>query len=101
MSTDSSQNQPDLACRRVVEMVTDYLEGALSADEQPRLEQHLLLCDACAVYVEQHRGLVHALSQLPACAPESNAQAPADGPPSRKAALDVFRQLRKPTPKPT
>jgi anti-sigma factor RsiW len=39
----------------MVEIVTDYLEGALSPEERVRFEQHLALCDGCTYYVEQMR----------------------------------------------
>src|SRR5262249_42048291 len=35
---------PDLACKEVVELVTDYLEQTLSHDERTRFEQHLAIC---------------------------------------------------------
>ena len=42
-------------CQRLVELVTDYIEGALPADVAARLEEHLAACDACTLYVEQMR----------------------------------------------
>ena len=50
MSTDG------LTCKEMVEIVTDYLEGALSPEDRSRFEQHLALCDGCTYYVEQMRG---------------------------------------------
>ena len=49
MSTDG------LTCKEVVEIVTDYLEGALSPEDRARFEQHLAVCDGCTYYVEQMR----------------------------------------------
>jgi len=45
----------DLACREVVEIVTDYLEGALDERDRERFERHLGGCDGCTAYVEQMR----------------------------------------------
>jgi len=45
----------ELACQQVVEMVTDYLEGALSRSERRRLEAHLAGCEHCAEYLRQIR----------------------------------------------
>jgi anti-sigma factor RsiW len=45
----------DLACKELVELVTDYLEGALPARRQRAIEHHLAQCDGCTVYVEQMR----------------------------------------------
>ena len=44
---------PRLTGREVVEIATRYEEGALSPDELERLEEHLVTCDPCVVYLEQ------------------------------------------------
>ena len=44
-----------LVCQEVVEMVTDYLEGALSPVDRGRLETHLADCPHCAEYLVQIR----------------------------------------------
>jgi hypothetical protein len=44
-----------LSCQELVELVTDYLEGALSEEETARFESHIGLCDGCNVYLEQFR----------------------------------------------
>ena len=43
----------DLVCQRVVEMVTAYLEGALSRSDRRRLEKHLSGCPLCTEYLAQ------------------------------------------------
>jgi predicted anti-sigma-YlaC factor YlaD len=48
----------DLPCRELVELVTDYLEGALELAERARFEAHLAECQACRDYVEQMRTTV-------------------------------------------
>ena len=45
----------DLVCQRVVELVTDYLEGALSRSERRRFEKHLAGCPHCTEYLAQIR----------------------------------------------
>jgi anti-sigma factor RsiW len=45
----------DLTCQQLVELVTDYLEGALWPGDRDRFEQHLVLCDGCIRYVDQLR----------------------------------------------
>jgi anti-sigma factor RsiW len=45
----------DITCRELVELVTDYLEGALEPGDQARFEQHLEICEPCVAYVEQIR----------------------------------------------
>ena len=54
----------DLACVGVVEIVTDYLEGALPGAEARRLERHLETCPGCTEYVEQMRTLAGSLGGL-------------------------------------
>jgi anti-sigma factor RsiW len=41
----------DLACAELVEMVTDYMGGALPDAERRRLESHLTACPHCTHYV--------------------------------------------------
>jgi len=54
----------DLACREVVELVTDYLEGALDGRDRERFERHLVGCDGCAAYVEQMRVTLRVAGRL-------------------------------------
>jgi anti-sigma factor RsiW len=50
----------DLTCKEVVEIVSDYLEGALSAEDRARFDAHLTVCDGCHTYVEQMRETIAA-----------------------------------------
>jgi predicted anti-sigma-YlaC factor YlaD len=43
----------DIVCQQAVELVTDYLEGALSRRDRRRFEAHLRGCPNCAAYFEQ------------------------------------------------
>ncbi len=47
--------EEDLSCQELVELVTDYLDGALPPRERARFEAHLEACTGCARYVEQLR----------------------------------------------
>jgi anti-sigma factor RsiW len=51
-----------------VELVTDYLEGALPQAELTRVEAHLAICEGCQAYLDQMRVTIRALGHLP---PES------------------------------
>jgi len=56
---DLARPEPDaagLTCQELVELVTDFLEGALSPDERRRFEAHLDGCAGCRAYLEQMRG---------------------------------------------
>ena len=48
----------DLECREVVEVVTDYLEGAMPPGDRLRFDHHLALCEDCQTYLEQMRTVV-------------------------------------------
>jgi anti-sigma factor RsiW len=54
----------DLACREVVELVTDYLEGVLDDRDRERFERHLGGCDGCAAYLEQMRVTLRVAGRL-------------------------------------
>ena len=49
------RHRNDLVCQQVVELVTDYLEGALSRADRRRFERHLQGCPNCSNYLEQMR----------------------------------------------
>jgi anti-sigma factor RsiW len=51
-------------CRDFVEQVTDYLDGALDADEQRRIDAHLAACGDCARTLEQWREVVRLTGRL-------------------------------------
>jgi anti-sigma factor RsiW len=47
-----------LACRQAVELVTDYLEGALPPAQRRRFEAHLARCPDCPEYLAQMRAII-------------------------------------------
>jgi anti-sigma factor RsiW len=53
-----------LVCQQVVEMVTDYLEGALPRAERRRLERHLADCPHCTEYLAQIRATIRLTGRL-------------------------------------
>ena len=44
-----------MTCREVVELMTDYLDGFLSATDRARFEDHIHGCDGCRAYLGQLR----------------------------------------------
>ena len=48
----------DLVCRELVELVTEYLSEALSADDRARFEHHLSECPPCTTYLAQMRATI-------------------------------------------
>jgi len=53
-----------MTCREVVELMTDYLEGALTAADRLRFEDHLAGCEGCTAYLEQLRLSLRVLGAL-------------------------------------
>jgi anti-sigma factor RsiW len=54
----------DMSCKELVEVITDYLEGAMATEDRKRFEAHLGVCPFCADYVQQMRATVAALGTL-------------------------------------
>jgi anti-sigma factor RsiW len=74
-----------LSCQELVELVTDYLEGALSAEQRARFDAHLEPCDGCTAYLEQMRVTITLVGRL----------TPEDVSPEAEAALlGVFRSWK-------
>ena len=74
-----------LACKEVVELVSDYLEGVLLPEKRAALEEHLVGCPGCKNYIEQVRltiGMLRNLAQEPAF------------PETKEELLQVFRQWK-------
>jgi anti-sigma factor RsiW len=53
-----------LTCQELVELVTDYVEGALDPDERSLFEEHLARCAGCVNYVDQLRRTVELIERL-------------------------------------
>jgi anti-sigma factor RsiW len=58
------RQRDELVCRQVVELVSDYLEGALSRSERRRFERHLAGCEHCTEYLEQMRATIALTGRL-------------------------------------
>jgi anti-sigma factor RsiW len=54
-----------LSCQQLVELVTDFLEGALPAQQAAAVELHLAACESCRTYLEQLRQTIGLLKALP------------------------------------
>jgi anti-sigma factor RsiW len=54
----------EITCRQLVELVTDYLEGALDPGTRALFEEHLATCEWCVAYLDQMRGTRRALGTL-------------------------------------
>jgi hypothetical protein len=54
----------DIPCQELVELVTAYLDGALSPADRERCEAHWRTCPGCRTYLAQMQMVVDALGQL-------------------------------------
>ena len=54
----------DLTCHEVIDLLTDYVEDALPAQERRRVEAHLATCDGCTTYLEQVRKTIRLTGML-------------------------------------
>jgi len=48
----------EIVCQQAVELITDYLEGALSRADRRRFEAHLAGCPHCTEYLAQMRATI-------------------------------------------
>jgi anti-sigma factor RsiW len=76
---------PGLVCQEVVELVTNYLEGALPTADRRRFESHLADCPHCTEYLAQMRETIRLAGRL----------APEDLTPAMRTDLtDLYRRWR-------
>jgi len=69
------RNLPEMPCRELVEVITDYLEDQLSPIDRERFAAHLAECDACRTYMDQFRQTIRVLGRLPEEALSAEARA--------------------------
>jgi anti-sigma factor RsiW len=81
-----SHDPAHLSCQEFVEVVTDYVEGALDADARARFEHHMGLCPGCEVYLRQMEETAARLGSIPVESLSPDAQS---------ALLDAFRGFRR------
>jgi anti-sigma factor RsiW len=53
-----------MTCKELVELVTEYLEGALPPDERTRFETHLASCQGCTNYLAQMQQTIRLSGKL-------------------------------------
>lgn len=80
-----------LTCREMVELVTEYLEGAMSPRDHAIFEAHLAVCPGCSAYFEQMRQTIRLAGKL--------TEGSID-PQARDTLLSVFRNWKRAEPNP-
>ena len=53
-----------LTCEEFVELVTEYLEGALDPETEDRFVQHAKDCPGCDTYLEQFRETIRLTGRI-------------------------------------
>ena len=76
----------DLTCQELVELVTDYLDGALSDADRARFEAHLAECEPCERHLDQIRMTIATLGRV------GDDDVPA---PARDELMAAFRDFRR------
>jgi anti-sigma factor RsiW len=56
----------EIVCQQAVELVTDYLEGALPGAARRRFERHLAGCPHCTEYLAQMRATIELAGRVTA-----------------------------------
>jgi anti-sigma factor RsiW len=53
-----------MTCQELVELVTEYLEDALSDLDRARFDEHIALCPMCQVHLDQLRKTIRELGKI-------------------------------------
>ncbi len=72
-------------CHEIIELLSTYIEGGLTADDRSRVDEHLALCDGCTTYLEQMRETIRLSGMV------TEEQVPED---EKAALLAAFRDWR-------
>ena len=54
-----------LTCRKVTEILIDYVDGTLSTEDRSLLERHLCGCVPCAIYMHTYHDTIRLTRALP------------------------------------
>ena len=53
-----------LTCQELVELITDYLDGAMPSEQRVAFEKHLAICPPCRGYLAEIRQTVAVAGKL-------------------------------------
>jgi anti-sigma factor RsiW len=85
--TKTANTYEELSCQELVELVTDYLEGALPSELHERFERHIAHCSGCQAYLAQMHATIRITGKL---------EAESLSPEAERTLLDAFRGWRQP-----
>jgi anti-sigma factor RsiW len=80
-----------LTCHEVIDILTEYIEDALPAEERRRVEEHLAGCDGCTAYLETMRETIRVTGML------TEEQIPVQ---QKEQLLEAFRDWTRPETSP-
>jgi anti-sigma factor RsiW len=63
-----------MTCKELVELVTDYLDGALPPRELARFEEHIVSCPPCHAHLDQMRRTIEVVGRIPGDALSADAE---------------------------
>ena len=58
------RRRQEIVCREIVELVTDYIEGALPRGQRLSFEAHISGCEHCTEYLQQMRTTINLSGRL-------------------------------------
>jgi anti-sigma factor RsiW len=64
MAEPTREFEHGYTCEEVVELATEYVEGAMTPAQMTQFELHLNFCDGCMTFVDQIRRTSAAAAQL-------------------------------------
>ncbi|MEO8288408.1 MAG: zf-HC2 domain-containing protein [Chloroflexota bacterium] len=53
-----------ITCQELVELITEYFDGAMPSDERALFDRHMHACGACRTYVDQMRTTIELMGNL-------------------------------------
>jgi hypothetical protein len=56
MADPTGEFEHGYTCREIVDLATEYVEGALTTSQMTQFELHLNFCEGCVAFVDQIRG---------------------------------------------
>ncbi len=79
-------NTAHMTCKELVELVTEYAEGALTPADRARFEEHITICPPCGSHLDQMRRTIDVLGRLPTSSLSAEAE---------EALLAAFRDWKQ------
>lgn len=75
-----------LTCKELVELVTEYLENALTPVDRRRFEEHIMTCPPCRAYLDQMRKTLDVVGHVPEASLSPDAE---------RSLLEAFRDWKR------